>query len=157
MLTGNSGANILYGGDGNDKLYGKDGADVLKGEVGNDWLEGGTGRDRFYGGTGADDFVFREGDFAGLTSSTADQIHDFSQADGDRVRLNLIDANSGVAGDQGFAFIGSGAFSHTAGELRYQQISGNTYVQGDTDGDGQADFWIRLDGLHALASGDFVL
>jgi len=157
MLTGNSGANILYGRDGNDKLYGKDGADVLKGEIGSDWLEGGTGRDRFYGGESADDFVFRDGDFAGLTSSTCDQVHDFSQAEGDRVRLNLIDANSGIAGDQGFTFIGSGAFSHTAGELRYQQISGNTYVQGDIDGDGVADFWIRLDGLHALGSGDFIL
>jgi Ca2+-binding RTX toxin-like protein len=157
LLFGNSGANILYGRDGSDKLYGEDGADVLKGENGNDWLEGGSGRDRFYGGAGADDFVFRGGDFAGLTSSTCDQVHDFSQADGDRIRLNLVDANTGLAGDQAFAFIGSGAFTGVAGQLRYQQISGQTYVQGDTDGDGQADFWIRLDGLHALAAGDFVL
>jgi len=157
MLTGNGGANILYGRDGNDKLYGKDGSDVLKGEVGNDWLEGGTGRDRFYGGTGADDFVFRDGDFAGLTTSTCDQIHDFSQAEGDRVRLNLIDADTTSDGDQAFAFIGSGAFTGTAGELRTYQSGGQTYAQGDTDGDGTADFMIRLDGLHTLGSGDFVL
>jgi hypothetical protein len=28
---------------------------------------------------------------------------------------------------------------------------------GDTNGDGTADFMIRLDGLHSLTGGDFVL
>jgi Ca2+-binding RTX toxin-like protein len=138
-------------------LFGNAGNDILYGENGNDQLDGGSGLDRFYGGSGADQFIFNNGDFAGLTSSTADRIHDFSQAESDIIRLDGVDANSGLAGDQGFAFIGSGAFSHTAGELRYAQISGNTYVQGDTDGDGQADFWIRLDGLHSLVTSDFVL
>jgi hypothetical protein len=59
-------------------------------------------------------------------------------------------------GDQAFAFVGADAFHGVAGELRYEQISGNTYVQGDTDGDGIADFWIRHDGLHALTSGDII-
>ncbi len=157
ILTGNAGANILYGRDGNDKLYGEDGADVLKGENGNDWIEGGAGRDRFYGGLGSDDFVFRDGDFAGLTSSTCDQIHDFSQLEGDRIRLNLVDANSGLDGDQAFSFIGTGVFSGTAGELRTYQANGQTYVQGDVDGDGVGDFLIRLDGLHTLQAGDFIM
>ena len=59
--------------------------------------------------------------------------------------------------NEAFAFIGTAAFSHTAGELRYEEVSGFTYVYGDTNGDGIADFMIRLDGLHALSSGDFVL
>jgi restriction endonuclease Mrr len=54
-------------------------------------------------------------------------------------------------------FIGTAAFSKTAGELRYQEIGGNTYVSGDTNGDGLADFLIRLAGSHALTSSDFVL
>jgi hypothetical protein len=62
-----------------------------------------------------------------------------------------------VPDDQQFAFIGTGAFTGAAGQLRYQQISGNTYVMGDTDGDGDADFWIRLDGLHNLQAGDFII
>jgi hypothetical protein len=62
-----------------------------------------------------------------------------------------------LGGDQAFSFIGTGAFSNTAGQLRYEQISGNTYVEGDTNGDGVADFMIRFDGLHALVSGDFGL
>ena len=49
------------------------------------------------------------------------------------------------------------AFSHTAGELRYEQISGNTYIEGDTNGDGIADFMIRADGLHAFVGTDLVV
>jgi Ca2+-binding RTX toxin-like protein len=145
-LTGNSGAN---------KLYGLAGADILNGGAGSDWLEGGAGQDRLSGGADNDSFVFRDGDFAGLTTSTCDEIKDF--ATGDKIRLSFVDANTGLAGDQAFSFIGTGAFTNTAGELRYEQISGNTYVEGDTNGDGVADFMIRVDGLHTLTSGDFGL
>ncbi len=157
QISGNSGANILYGGLGNDLLMGDGGADVLKGEDGNDALYGGAARDRFYGGAGADKFAFADGDFAGLTSSTCDQIHDFSTIDGDYIDLGSVDADTGQAGDQAFAFIGTGAFTGTAGELRTYQSSGQTYLQGDTNGDGAADFMIRLDGLHTLGGSDFAL
>lgn len=154
---GNAIDNVLVGNSGANKLYGLGGADTLRGLAGNDWLEGGAGRDVLYGGTGSDTFVFSNGDFAGLTTSTCDQIKDFSDADGDTIRLRDVDSNSTVAGDQNFAFIGTQAFHDVAGELRYEEISGNTYVMGDTNGDGIADFMIRLDGHHPLTSGDFVL
>jgi len=154
IIDGNAGNNLLYGRDGNDDLRGHDGNDILYGENGNDRLQGNGGQDRLYGGAGADLFLFRDNDFAGMTSGTADRIHDFSQADGDRILLNEVDANTLVGGIQPFAFIGSGNFTGTVGELRYQQISGNTYVMGDTNGDGAADFWIRLDGLHTLGGWD---
>ena len=156
LLIGNIGNNLLYGRDGNDRLEGNSGNDILYGENGDDGLLGGVGQDRFYGGAGADDFIFDDGDFAGMTSSTAERIHDFAQGL-DQIDLGAVDANSALAGDQAFAFIGTGAFTGVAGQLRYQQISGNTYVQGDTDGDGDADFWIRLDGLHSLQASDFVI
>jgi Ca2+-binding RTX toxin-like protein len=155
VIEGNGGSNVIAGLGGDDKLYGYDGADVIKGGDGDDWLEGGAGRDRFYGGAGADRFVFRDGDFSGVTSATCDRIHDFDDS-ADVISLSLVDANVTVAGDQDFAFVGTGAFTHTAGELRYQQISGNTYIQGDTDGDGVADFWLRLDGLHTLDGGNIL-
>ena len=101
-------------------------------------------------------FVFRSGDFGGI-NSLADRIHDFSHAEGDRISLELVDADTTQSGDQAFTFRGTGAFTGDAGELRFEQISGNTYVQGDLDGDGVADFWIRLDGLHTLTSSDFLL
>jgi Ca2+-binding RTX toxin-like protein len=157
LILGNSGNNLLYGRDGNDTLKGGSGNDIVYGENGNDSLDGGVGQDRFYGGAGADDFDFGDGDFAGMTSGTADRIHDFSRLDGDTIDLSAVDANSNLFGDQGFTFVGNGVFTGVAGQLRYQQISGNTYVQGDVDGDGDADFWIRLDGLHDLQVGDFVI
>jgi len=157
LILGNSGANLLYGRDGDDSLDGGAGNDIVYGENGDDALDGGAGQDRFYGGTGADDFIFSDGDFAGMTSGTADRIHDFSQAEGDQISLAGVDADVGLGGDQSFNFIGSGAFTGHAGELRTYQASGNTYVVGDTNGDGVADFMIRVDGLHSLQASDFII
>lgn len=107
------------------------------------------------GTAGADEFICRTGDFAGMTSSNSDRIMDFNQAQGDLIHLGGVDANAVLGGDQAFAFIGSGAFTGTAGELRFYQAGTTTYVQGDTNGDGQADFLIRIDRLHTLGGGDF--
>ena len=168
IITGNSGDNqlsglgsndTLNGAGGNDTLLGGTGNDVLSGGAGNDWLEGGAERDDMTGGVGTDTFAFRDGDFSGTTFATADIIRDFNSADGDHIDLHFADANSANGGgtNEAFTFIGTAAFGHTAGELRYEQVSGFTYVYGDTNGDGVADFMIRLDGLHSLSSGDFVL
>ena len=147
---------MLYGRDGIDTLRGGGGNDILFGESGNDVLDGSTGQDRFYGGAEEDNFMFDDGDFAGMTSSTADRIHDFVQFE-DIINLGNVDSNIGLAGDQSFSFLGTGAFTGVAGQLRYQQINGNTYIQGDVDGDEAADFWIRLDGLHNLMVSDFII
>jgi Ca2+-binding RTX toxin-like protein len=156
-VTGNSGSNTLSGLGGDDFIDGGAGNDTVMGGDGADWLVGGAGHDQFYGGAGADSFVFADGDFSGNTTGTADRIHDFSQAEGDVIRLDQVDADTLLAGDQAFSFVGTAAFSHTAGELRYDEIGGNTYVSGDTNGDGVADFMIKLDGLHALTGTDFVV
>jgi Ca2+-binding RTX toxin-like protein len=153
--TGNALANVMYGNEAANMIDGAGGSDTLFGHGGNDTLIGGAGRDTLVGGAGNDKFVFDDGDFGGATHSTADRITDF--ASGDKIDLSAVDANTLVAGDQGFSFIGTGAFTHTAGELRYEQVSGSTYVSGDTNGDGIADFMIKLDGLHALAGTDFLV
>lgn len=155
LLVGNSGDNALSGMGANDRLYGGGGADVLNGGDGNDYLEGGAGQDIFIGGSGEDHFVFRDGDFGGATAGTADRIEDF--AFGDRISLSPVDADTNLDGNQGFAFIGTSAFDGTAGELRYEQVDGNTCLSGDTNGDGLADFMIKLDGLHTLTSNDLLL
>lgn len=139
-ITGNAGANVIHGGAGNDTLVGGAGADTLIGD---------TGKDTLTGGTGNDTFVFSDGDIS------SDRITDFTSGQ-DKIDLSGVDANTLLSGDQGFTFIGTGAFSDTAGELRYEQISGNTYVSGDMNGDGIADFLIKLDGLHTLNGTDFV-
>jgi serralysin len=153
---GNTSDNVLTGNSGANKLYGMVGNDTLNGGNGNDWLEGGAGQDRMTGGSGSDIFVFRNGDFGGHTAGTADRITDFAQGE-DHIRLNYVDANTTLTGVQAFAFIGTAAFDGHAGELRYEEISGSTYISGDTNGDGIADFMVRLDGAHALASNDFIL
>lgn len=68
-----------------------------------------------------------------------------------------MDADTLTEGDQAFQFIGTAAFSNTAGELRYEVVDGNTYVYGDTNGDGAADFMILLAGSYSLTAGDFVI
>jgi hypothetical protein len=39
----------------------------------------------------------------------------------------------------------------------YDQKKGVTFVQGDTNGDGKADFKLELKGVIDLSKGDFVL
>ncbi len=155
ILTGGDGADFLYGGANTDLLIGDAGNDTLYGEAGADTLFGGTGIDVLHGGAGGDIFQFSDGD-TGATIATADRITDFAQGQGDVIDLGQIDA---IRGDSNavFAFIGTGAFSNVEGQLRYAVSGGNTFVQGDTDGDGVADFIIRVDGLHVLNAGDFVL
>lgn len=145
-LRGSASANTIDAGAGNDFIVGEGGADKLI---------GGLGRDSLSGGAGADRFIFDDGD-TGRTGNTADFIHDFSQAEGDRLALSQIDANSALSGDQAFTFIGSAEFSGAAGELRYE-MGVDTYVFGDTNGDGFADFMILMDPVLTLVAADFIL
>lgn len=156
-LDGGLGLDDLYGSFGDDILLGNDGNDTLRGDEGADTITGGIGKDNAAGGLGADRFVFGNGDFGGKTSSSADLILDFKQADADLIDLRLVDARSAVAGDQAFAFIGTAAFRNVAGELRFVQGGSSTVVQGDTNGDGAADFWIALTGSITLKAADFIL
>jgi len=156
QLLGARGDDTLLGGGGGDLLEGGAGRDALDGGAGNDRLVGGTNKDTLTGGDGADTFYFYAGE-AGTGASSADVVVDFSHADGDKVHVRQMDADTGAGGDQNFSWIGTAAFTGVAGQLHYLHAGPNTFVEGDTDGDGTADFVIRLDGLHTLAAGDFVL
>jgi len=158
-LIGDGGANELHGGGGNDILVGLAGADTLLGGAGADTLTGGLGVDALSGGAGADKFMFAGTDLVGSSEAAGnfDVIYDFSHADGDKIDLSGIDANTALAKDQAFTFIGSAAFHHTAGELRYEAGSMGIYVLGDTNGDGVADFAIGLNQVASVIAGDFVL
>ncbi len=156
--TGNSLANVLRGNVSANVLSGGDNVDQLFGGAGNDTLIGGAARDLLTGGTGADRFTFANGDFGGLTSTSCDVIVDFNHGESDRIDLSAVDANTANgASDDAFAFIGSDPFGHIAGQLRLAAVSGLTLLQGDTNGDGAADFWIRCNGAPALVVGDLVL
>jgi Ca2+-binding RTX toxin-like protein len=154
-LTGNEFAQTIAGNAGANILSGKGGDDTLKGGAGADKLFGGLGADKLYGGSGADMFVFQSGQHS--TMSVRDVIYDFSRNAGDRIDLSAIDANTKVAGNQTFTFVGEKAFSHKAGELRYTNANGDTYLYGDGNGDGRTDFSVRLDDTIELVKGDFIL
>ena len=156
-LTGNKGANTLRGDGGNDVIVGNSGDDSLFGGAGADSLRAGLGDDTMTGGTQADRFIFARVAETGVLDTTRDLIRDFNQGEGDMIDFAGIDASSGTPGNQQFQFIGAAAFSSTKGELRYTQQGAITIVQGDTDGDGVADFEIALSGLHTLVAGDFML
>lgn len=135
-LNGNANANLLFGVGGDDLLLGLDGADTLV---------GGPGIDRYFGGAGND--VVRINSVTESAASAPDEIFDFSFGGTfgtDRVDLRQIDANTHIAGDQAFAFIGSAAFSGSgvasAGELRVVALSNFPgRIEGDVNGDGVAD------------------
>jgi Ca2+-binding RTX toxin-like protein len=151
-LSGGDGDDILSGGIGNDNLTGDAGFDILDGGDGVDWLEGGAGPDTLTGGGGADTFNYRPEHLAGR-----DTITDFSFTQGDKIGLSLIDANSKTAKNDAFTFIGSSNFSHVSGQLHYTQGKDGIVVEGDTNGDGAADFSVFVKGVTHLAASDFTL
>ncbi|MEO0031409.1 MAG: hypothetical protein RIS94_1167 [Pseudomonadota bacterium] len=155
-VSGEAGDDHLAGGAGNDHLHGGTGSDLVQGGIGDDTLSGDGGKDTLSGGDGADTFVFATGD-SGATRLTADRIIDFSHAQGDHIDLSAIDADTTADGDQAFNFIGTSAFGSHAGELRYDVVDGKAWLAGDTNGDGTADFTIRLNAVTTLDATDFVL
>ncbi len=152
VLRGEAGNDVLKGGAGADVLIGAAGADTLDGGIGADRLEGGAGADRLTGGAGADVFVF-----ATVAAAKGDQITDFRIKQGDAIDLAAIDARGNVKGNQSFTLIGDDAFSKTSGELRVWSAEGHTFVAGDVNGDGKADFTLTLTGALALTEAHFLL
>lgn len=136
--TGNAVANTIIGNGAANAITGAGGADTLT------------------GGLGADTFYFN----AAVHSTVAanDIITDFAHLS-DRMGLAVIDANTGLAGDQQFNFLAAkgAAFTGTAGQLRYLASGANTLVQGDVNGDGVADLQIQLNGTLTLTASDFIL
>lgn len=127
--------NILIGGSGNNVIIGSTGADVLT------------------GGLGADTF-----DFNLITESLVgagrDIITDFSALQLDKVDLSGIDAISSTSAvNDVFSYIGTGAFTNVAGQVRFNA----GIVYGDVNGDSVSDFEIQLTGVTVLAVSDFIL
>ncbi|MGO4127757.1 calcium-binding protein [Inquilinus sp. YAF38] len=135
-LTGNTGANTLWGMAGNDVLTGGLGADTLKGGAGNDTFR--------YVGTGD----------STVAAAGRDTITDFTT--GDKIDLSAIDANGEGPGDAAFTF-GTGAFT-AAGQIRVVAAGGGRYgVYLETTGNNVEDALITVYSDHALTAADFVL
>jgi Ca2+-binding RTX toxin-like protein len=152
-----TGVTMIDGGSGNDVITGSVGDDTMRGGAGADRLTGGLGADMLTGDAGNDTF-----DFNAIAESSpgfaADLILDFVRGQ-DRIDLATIDADAGLAGNQAFTFLGSGAFTGVAGQLRIVTGLGDgyTHVLADLDGDAAADFEVNLYGTYTLGAGDFIL
>ena len=154
LLRGGSGTDTLYGGEGDDTLWGDVSNDRLYGDNGEDVLVGGVGRDTLYGGAEGDTFVFRAVADSG-PGALRDLIAAF-ETGLDLIDLTRVDASTLVTGNQAFNFIGTGAFTSVAGQLR--AIHGaNSILQADVNGDSIADFELQLNGIATVNVNDILL
>jgi Ca2+-binding RTX toxin-like protein len=135
-LTGNALANTLTGNDANN---------ILNGGAGVDTLIGGLGADSLTGGTGNDYFKYIETEES--TANSMDTITDFTVGVD---KLNFSELNTA----QQLIFTGT---SVSANSVWHLQISGDTYVYVDTNGDTVADMEIKLRGNKNLNISDFIL
>lgn len=151
-MVGNAAANTFFGGDGKDVIVGGGGVDRLQGDA---------DADRLTGGSGADFFIFTKlADSLDLPPRSdgrkflADIITDFTSGE-DKINLQEIDAIPGGI-DNSFTFIGTGIFTGTAGQLRYDVQAGLAHIYADVDGDGYADMHI-IANTNILVASDFML
>ncbi|TNC60157.1 calcium-binding protein [Rubellimicrobium roseum] len=163
-LRGGAGDDSLHGGTGADRLRGQDGADVLAGDEGSDRLFGGSGQDVLRGGKGrdvldggrdADRFVFASRGDTGTSVDRADRIVGFSRAQDDLIDLSEVDAKRRTSRDDDFIFIGERSYSGRAGELRWNDDANR--LQGDTDGNGTTDLWLKVSVNFDLSRTDLLL
>ena len=140
-LHGGNQADILIGDAQDNEIGGNGGNDQIDGGAGNDILHAGGGRDVLTGGTGNDSFVFSI-----YTGGFTNEVTDFE--DGETLVLNQGWENNAPFTPM---FIGTDAFSSTAGEVRYEQSGGQTLLHIDIDGDGNTDETLTL------SSGEFSL
>ena len=159
-LDGGDGADMVDGNEGDDKVYGGRGPDILRGGTGNDLLDGGDandvlvgglGRDVMAGGKGKDIFAFST--TADSATKAADSITDFNRSE-DVIDLSSIDARTGQAGGQTFAFIGAKAFT-AEGQVRAYEKGDHTFVEVNTTGKNGAEMVLDLTGKVALSTANF--
>ncbi|MBR1277686.1 M10 family metallopeptidase C-terminal domain-containing protein [Bradyrhizobium sp. AUGA SZCCT0283] len=153
---GGSGNDTLIASDTGCTLSGGGGNDTLIGGAGNDTLIGGSGVDNLTGGGSGDIFVFLLGN-SSATSGQHDRITDFVSGTDD-IDLSGFDAISSTGSYDQFKFLATASFSGAAGELNYfyNSSTGVTTLQGDTNGDGVADFAIDLTGNVAISLADLI-
>ena len=157
-LTGSKAIDILDGGPGNDQIRSLDGNDELSGGDGSDELDGGLGGDILTGGEGRDTFVFGSSKDLSKEARKTDTITDFKHGE-DKVSLEF-DLNTKQNNVQSkIDLIGTDFFTKVAGQVRYTTFTNNSesyiFLQGDNNGDGQADWGIKLVGLNSIDLSDF--
>ncbi len=150
-VTVNLGSGALANGSasssqtGNDTLWGIE--NVYTGS-GNDTITASNAVNVINGGAGNDTFRF-------LSASAADGDTIVGFEPGDRLDLSAIDADLSASGDQAFTLVSGGVLT-AAGQLAVSfgsDANGDfTLVQGNIDGNADADFTIQIEGHHNLTN-----
>jgi len=107
------------------------------------------------GGAGADTFVVRQESIKTSGAIEIDVVNDLVAAQGDRLDLSAIDADSIATGDQAFHLVSS--FTHHTAEMTLKFAGGVTVLALDVDGDGRADYQMKITGDVHLDSGGWIL
>jgi Ca2+-binding RTX toxin-like protein len=173
-IVGGAGDDTFFGTNGNNVLGGQDGSDVLRGFGGVDSIIGGAGNDTLIGDAGGDNLYAggptggTDGDadiikYLRISDSTLDDMdtifgfEHFAGGGSDKIDLSSLDANSSLAGNQAFQFVGLAGFSSASGEVRLATFDGATLVMIDNDGDSAAEMVILVQGVTGLTADDFIL
>lgn len=117
---------------------------------------GAGGADALFGSDGADTFDYNAISDSRPGAANRDVITGFQQGL-DRIDLSGIDADTSSAQDDAFVFVTEATNEVQPNWLNWFQAGGDTFVQGDVDGNFTADFEIQLTGEYALTAADFVL
>jgi len=153
VIQGGDGDDIISGGDGDDWLFGADGDDRLVGSAGNDILAGGDGSDKLTGSSGKDIFIFTASESGTTRLGEHDTITDFKQGE-DKIDISALFTAGTYAGIKNGALTGGASSAYKVG---YFSESGKTWVTGDVNGDGLADFTIELAGSYKLKGTDLMV
>ena len=138
VIRGNAGDNILNGGAGDDTLH--------AGEGGKNVLIGGTGADIMHGGAGDDTFRFTSLKDLGLGEDKQDVIHGFNKAGVDKLDFSAL---------KGWSFKEDGLVTGTK-QLWAVRDGKDLILYGNSSGNLDADFSIKLTGITTLDSSDFL-
>jgi RTX calcium-binding nonapeptide repeat (4 copies) len=133
---------------------GSSAADSFKGDTNANWFQGGLGKDTASGGSGRDRYDLNTVGESGVGATARDVITDFGHLVDD-IDLMGIDADTTVASNQAFRWVGTAAFTGAPGELGFFTSGGNTIIHGSNDADAAGEFEIQLNGMKMLTVDDF--
>jgi Ca2+-binding RTX toxin-like protein len=135
---------------GNDTIWGIENVNTGSG---NDTIIASNAANVMNGGAGNDTYRF-------MTAAAADGDTILGFAPGDRVDLSSIDANTGTAANDAFTLI-TGAEFTAAGQLAVSfesRADGDfTVIQGNVNGDLDADFTIEVEGHHQISNANVIV
>ncbi len=130
-------------------ILGSSGTDKIVAGAGNVIIDGGGGVDTLTAGSGADVFVYNTLSNAPVPKNGGSSVATINNFQSAIDKLDLTHLGS-------MTYHGEST-SVSSHEVSWYVSNGNTYLVGDADGSGRADFTVELTGVHTLTAADFLL